>query len=119
MSNWRIVWALIGWVMVLLTIYLSLTPKPPPAAMQIWDKSSHTLGYLVLAYWFAQLHERRLAVALGMLALGGGLEIAQGYTGYRQASALDMLANAVGVAVGWLLARRLPNPLQWLETRRR
>ncbi|MGQ9860923.1 MAG: hypothetical protein ACUVSD_02790 [Thiobacillaceae bacterium] len=118
MSNWRFAWTLIGWGMVLLTVYLSLTPKPPPLGIQVWDKFTHTLAYLALTYWFAQLHERRLAVALGMLALGGGLEIAQGYTGYRQASGLDMLANAIGVAAGWLLAWRLPNLLLWLETRR-
>lgn len=119
MSNWRIVWALVGWVMVLLMVYLSLTPRPPPLGVQIWDKLSHTLGYLALTYWFAQLHERRVAVILGMLALGGGLEIAQGLTSYRQASWLDMLANGLGVAAGWLLALRLANPLQWLETRSR
>lgn len=118
MSNWRIAWTLIGWGMVLLIAYLSLTPQPSPLGIQLWDKTSHTLAYLTLTYWFAQLHERRLDVALGVLALGGGLEIVQGYTGYRQASGLDMLANTIGVAAAWLLAWRLPNPLTWIETRR-
>ena len=117
MSNWRIVWAIMGWGMVLLVIYLSLTPRPPPLGLQLWDKASHTLTYLALTYWFAQLHERRLVVVLGVLALGGGLEIAQGYTGYRQASGLDMLANGIGVSAGWLIARGLPNPLKWIEAR--
>ena len=119
MSNWRIAWATIGWGMVLLVIYLSLTPRPPALVLglQLWDKASHTLTYLALTYWFAQLHERRLAVVMGMLALGGSLEIAQGLTEYRQASGLDMLANGVGVTVGWLIARGLPNPLKWIETR--
>lgn len=118
MSNWRIVWTLIGWGMVLLVVHLSLTPRPPePLGLQLWDKAYHTVGYLVLTYWFAQLYERRTAVALGILALGSSLEIAQGYSGHRQASGLDMLANTLGVAAGVVLARRLPNPLKWIETR--
>lgn len=117
MPDWRKTWAFIGWGLVLLVVYLSLTPRPLPTGLQIWDKAGHTLTYLLLMYWFAQLHDRRLRVAVALLALGAVLEIAQGFTGYRQASGLDMLANALGVAIGALLAWRLPNPLKWLEAR--
>ncbi len=119
MSVWRSLWAILGWGMVLAVIYLSLTPQPPPIGGAVWDKAGHALSYLVLMLWFAQLTEPRLPLAAALLALGGGLEVAQGFTGYRQASGLDLLANALGIATGWLAARHLPNPLRWLETCRR
>lgn len=118
MWNWRVLWSSIGWGLVLGVSVVSLIPDPPRADVPAWDKLNHLIAYGVLMYWFAQLHDRRLDVALWLLALGGGLEIAQGYTGYRQASGVDMLANALGVALGWLLAWRLPNPLLWFESRR-
>jgi hypothetical protein len=118
MSPLRFVWLLIGWGMVLLVVYFSLTPQLPPLGVQLWDKANHAAAYCLLMLWFAQLRWRRLPLALGLLALGGGLELAQGLTGHRQASGLDLLANAIGIAAGWLLARALPNPLQRLEARR-
>ncbi len=104
-----------GWGLVVLVVYLSLTPMPPPVGIQIWDKASHATAYFTLMYWFAQSHACRLRVALWVLALGGALEIAQGFTGYREASLLDMLANTTGTALGWLMAWRMPNPLTRLE----
>ena len=118
MGNWRSLWSLLGWGMVLAVGLFSLTPNPPQADIPIWDKLNHLFAYGLLMYWFAQLHDRRLPVAAALLALGGGLELAQGLTAYRQASGLDMAANGLGVTVGWLIALRLPNPLQWLEARR-
>jgi VanZ family protein len=112
----RPLWLGIGWSLVLLVVYLSLTPRPPPAGINIWDKASHAIAYFTLMFWFAQIHDRRLAVALWVLALGAGIEVAQGFTGYREASAPDMLANGVGVALAWLAAWRLPNPLARIET---
>jgi VanZ family protein len=113
----RSLWHIIGWALVLLVVYLSLTPRPPPVGINLWDKASHAIAYCTLMFWFAQLHVQRLSVALWLLALGAGLEIAQGFTGYRQASGLDMLANTVGVVAGWSIAWRLPNPLKWIEAR--
>lgn len=112
---WRTLWLATGWALVVAVTYLSLTPKPPPVGVQLWDKASHAMAYFTLMYWFAQAYPRRLPVALWVLALGATLEVAQGLTGYREASLLDMLANGLGVALGWLAAHRLPNALARLE----
>jgi VanZ family protein len=54
-----------------------------------------------------------------MVALGIALEYAQRTTGYRSFDIADMVADAAGVAIGWLLAPpRLPNLLSWAEKRR-
>jgi VanZ family protein len=52
-----------------------------------------------------------------MVALGIALEYAQRATGYRSFEVADMAADALGVAVGWLAAPRLPNFLSWAEKR--
>jgi hypothetical protein len=50
------------------------------------------------------------------VALGIALEFVQGWTDYRTFEVADMVADALGVAVGWALAPpRLPNFLQLIE----
>ena len=56
---------------------------------------------------FCQIYDQRrtrLAYAIGFIAMGVALEFLQGMTGYRTFEVLDMLANAVGVALGWSAA---------------
>ncbi len=51
-----------------------------------------------------------------MVALGIAMEYAQRATGYRTFEVADMIADAFGVAIGWLAAPpRLPNFLVWAE----
>jgi len=111
----RSLWWAIGWFGVALTIYLSLMPNPPGIDVPQGDKLGHLAVYATLMLWFAQLVTRageRCVAALALLALGVALEFAQRATGYREFSYADMLADAVGIALGSLLAPpRLPNLL--------
>jgi len=103
----RSLWLAIGWLGVGLTIYLSLTPSPPTLDVEQGDKLEHMIGYALLMVWFAQLtvQPRPRWVTAGLLvALGVGLECAQGLTSWRTFSYLDMAANALGVGFGLLLA---------------
>lgn len=111
----RRLWLALGWVMVLLVIYFSLTPKPPAVGAGFGDKAQHLTAYFTLMFWFAQLHVRRLYVALWVFALGALLEIAQGLTGYREASALDLAADTLGIVLGWSAARLMSNVPARLE----
>lgn len=45
-------------------------------------------------------------LALGLLGYGAAIEIAQTFTPQRAASGLDLLADAVGIALAWWLTRR-------------
>jgi VanZ family protein len=107
-------------MLVLLVIYLSLTPAPPHLPVRQGDKLSHALAYFALMSWFANLYgvlAQRLMFAGGLIALAVALEFVQRWTGYRTFEIADMAAGAVGVAAGWLLAPPLlPNYLRWLET---
>jgi VanZ family protein len=71
------------------------------------DKLAHVVAYLVLALWFGGLYSgaARGAHALGLAVMGVGLEFLQEAGGVRQLEVADMLANGVGVFLGWFLSR--------------
>jgi VanZ family protein len=108
-------------MLVLAIIALSLTPAPPHLNLEQGDKLGHFAAYGLVTLWFAQPYtalRQRIWLALGMVALGIALEYAQRATGYRSFEVADMVADALGVAIGWLLAPpRLPNLLSWVEKR--
>ena len=92
---------------MLAILWLSLTPRPPQIDLPQGDKLSHFLAYGTLMFWFCQLYASRRArfgYALGFVAMGIAIEFAQEATGYRSYEELDMLADAVGVALGWVIA---------------
>lgn len=115
----RRLWLTTGWMLVLLVVYLSLTPRPPPLTATQGDKLEHILAYAVLMSWFANLHAgmaQRMRIAAGLIALGVGLEFVQRWSGHRTFETADMAADAVGVVAGWLCAPpRLPDYLLWIE----
>ena len=100
-------WLALGWAWVALVIYLSLTPHPPEINMISGDKIGHMLAYLFLMLWFAQIYRAlstRIQIAIGLVLLGVAIEFAQEQTGYRHFEVADMGADAIGVAIGWLLS---------------
>ncbi|MEI9990639.1 MAG: VanZ family protein [Rhizomicrobium sp.] len=70
--------------------------------IDVWDKALHFTAYFGLALMTTiavRADRRALWWALGLVALGGGLEIVQGMTG-RDADIFDELANTLGVLAG-------------------
>lgn len=112
-------WLVTGWMLVLLVIYFSLAPTPPPLTENQGDKLEHILAYATLMSWFVNLYAEmrpQMRIAAGLIALGVGLEFAQRCTGYRTFDIADMAANAAGVSAGWCAAPpRLPNYLRGIE----
>jgi len=102
----RQLWFAIGCGIVVAIIVLSLIPEPTFGDATGIDKVEHALAYGTLMLWFAQLYLRArwLWVAFLCLALGVLLEYAQRLTGLRSFGYDDMVANAVGVGLGWMLA---------------
>lgn len=100
-------WWAVGYMLIVLTIHDSLEQHPPSFASFVNDKTVHFTGYFLLATWFGGVARRTRywAVGLGLVALGGGIEIAQGlmHNG-RDSEWLDMLANTLGVSIGLGLA---------------
>lgn len=114
-------WLGAGWLMVAGIVFLSLTPSPPDLGVEQGDKIGHFAAYGLTTLWFAQVYtarHQRVALFIGMVALGVAIEYAQRATGYRSFEVADMLADATGAALGWLAAApRLPSLLAWLEKR--
>jgi len=105
---------LAGWLgMIATVIVASLLPSsslPEPSFTGI-DKVEHLLAYGLLSGYavllFATVRAHRVS-AFALVALGVALEGAQAMlTTSRLADPGDMLANALGVALGWWLGRRV------------
>ena len=107
----RVACIVVGWLMAAAIVWLSLTPSPPSLGFKMSDKIEHFLGYGSLMFWFCQLYAGRNArIGYGALwtAMGIGLEFAQGALGYRLFEVFDMLANTLGVLIGWALSLLSP-----------
>lgn len=84
---------------------LALIPNgPEQMSFEHADKLKHAAGFAVLYVlgWAAGLSARTLWI--GLVAFGIGIEAAQGLlTDTRQPSVGDVVADVVGVVLGWLV----------------
>jgi VanZ family protein len=97
------------WLGAIAAVVLAcLLPGAELPAIRVSDKLEHALAFFALSAAAVQLflRGRPLAiVALGLLALGGAIELAQALlTTSRHMEAADVLADAIGVAAGVALA---------------
>ena len=85
--------------------WLALAHAPPPQANLGWDKLNHAAAFVTLA---AVTSLGRVSgwvrIAWSLLAYGTLIEILQYFTPTRSAEWGDLLADAVGIALGLLLA---------------
>ena len=95
------------WPALALVAWGELTPHPPPLpGPWVWDKLDHYTAYAGLALMGSLGRWPRLSLLASFLAattLGGVLEILQSFVG-RDAEWGDVLANAIGAAIGVALA---------------
>jgi VanZ family protein len=85
-----------------------LTPNPPHLVNDLfgWDKAEHFTAYFGLALLASLgwgLRRSLVWILLGIIALGGVLEILQGYVG-RDSDWHDELANGLGALLGLVVA---------------
>ena len=105
-------WRLLAWGMALAVLVGSLWPSMPSVAGGVSDKLLHFLAYVALALVFTAAFSRRhwLAIALGLAAFGGLIELLQHWLpGRRAGEWLDMAANLGGIVVGLALALAVPH----------
>jgi VanZ family protein len=99
-------WLAVGWALVAGVSVGSLVPSDVLMDVSVSDKLLHAGSYFVLMIWFAGAYEarRHVLIALVLVAAGTGLDLVQNLTATRTFSVFDVFANAVGVAVGLVLA---------------
>ena len=105
----RLLWLTIGYALVALVVYLSLTSSPVDTGLSFpyQDKVFHAFAYFVLMAWFAQIyHDRfqRNLIAVMFIIMGVTLEYLQSFDPNRFYEYGDMVANTMGVVIGLLLA---------------
>ncbi|MCY3929159.1 MAG: VanZ family protein [Acidobacteria bacterium] len=89
---------------------LLLGDTPRVAARAPWDWIAHGVLFTVLAWaWCAPAARAGkvrgvFVAAAGAVAYGGAIEVVQRLVGYRSGEWMDLVADAVGVGVGALLA---------------
>ncbi|MGD9599140.1 MAG: hypothetical protein AB7P94_06635 [Steroidobacteraceae bacterium] len=101
--RWQPWWFAGGILIAIAIAVLSLLPSADLPQVQLWDKFEHSFAYLALAAWFGGVvrPDRYLRLALVLLGFGIAIEIAQGAMGFgRTADLADVLANAIGIAIG-------------------
>lgn len=87
---------------VCLVFWASLQPSLAPPGEGGADKGLHVLCFAVFGAMAAFAFEDRLlrGVAIGLLAVGAGIEIAQHLVPGREGSFGDFLGDAIGLAIG-------------------
>jgi VanZ family protein len=100
-------WQALAWLQLLIVAVVTLMPEPPDLdAMPVlsWDKAQHFVAYAILMWSFLQAWEGRYVgrwVTL-LVVFGVVLEFIQGIMGVRVMETFDMLANSLGVLLGYL-----------------
>jgi len=115
--KWRFLWLAIGYALIALVFYLSLTSNPVKIGMSFpyEDKVYHAFAYFVLMFWFAQIYHnkfQRNMIAMVLVCMGIMLEYLQSFNASRFSEPGDFIANATGVALGFSLT--LTSAKNWL-----
>ena len=105
----RFLWLTIGYGLVALVVFLSLTSSPVDMEMGLpyEDKVFHAFAYFILMAWFGQIYHdkfQRNMIAVIFVFVGMTLEYLQGFDANRYSEFADMIANATGVALGFSIA---------------
>ena len=88
--------------------YLALTPSPPKGVDLGWDKLNHASAFAALALaaclGWPEMRYGKAPMLAALLAYGGAIEIIQLFVPGRSCEWGDLLADAVGISLGALLA---------------
>ncbi|MEQ1801659.1 MAG: VanZ family protein [Gammaproteobacteria bacterium] len=102
----RFAWAWLVTGILILGVGLVSALSPVPASMpSLNDKLLHVLGFLAFMLWFGGIFTPRFVprIALSLAVYGLLIELLQSLTVTRQAEALDLAADVLGILLGWLL----------------
>jgi hypothetical protein len=101
-------WQAAGIGVLVLVLGFALAPDLDmrDIAIAASDKWVHGATFTFLTVWFCGQYGKQSywRVALGMLAFGAFIELCQRMLTYRSAESLDLMADAIGIALGLVIA---------------
>ncbi len=104
--NWlNVKFARIGLIIAMLAItVLALIPAPEVPVSTGWDKTDHWSAFFTLALLAHHSVPKKSlwSVVVALVAYGIGIEVAQSFTPTRQADAMDVVADSIGI-LGYVL----------------
>lgn len=104
------IWFATAFGMLALVVYLSLNHAPVQLPGDQGGRFGHLAAYGALMFMFARMYalpRGRLLIGALLVLVGITLECLQATTGYRTFEYADMIANTIGVVLGWLAQRTL------------
>lgn len=103
-------WRWLFWAAVAAGVALALWPDPEHAQPLFAhaDKVQHAVAFAVLVGlgWLARFRSL-IRLGAGLLLLGAAIEVAQSFTATRTAEWADLLADGVGIGIGWMVVARI------------
>ena len=101
-------WFVTAYVLLAIVVWLSVSRTPPQLPGDEGGRYGHVAAYAALMFMFARVYATprwRAVIGVTLIGVGVALEFVQAGTGYRTFEYADMVADAIGVALG-LLAER-------------
>ncbi|CAG9164280.1 VanZ family protein [Cupriavidus pampae] len=93
---------LMFWGCTVAILVLALLPPSTHMPTTGWDKSNHMLAFGTLAVLGSRAWPGRMwVILLGLIGYGVLIEILQGFTPYRDADAIDVVADTIGALIGF------------------
>lgn len=102
-SHAYLIASILGWCLVGMIVYGSLSASPLTQNVNLNDKSQHFLAYFVTMAWFAQVYGNSKGLIFQgtfLATLAVGLEFAQLTVGKRVYEPVDIVAGICGVIAG-------------------
>lgn len=105
-------WRIAGILLLLAVLAAAMAPAILPWSGRgshwslLSDKWLHGITFTILAVWFSGQYARRSywLLGIGLLIFGALIELCQSFVIYRTAESADLMADTLGIAVGFGLA---------------
>ncbi len=100
-------WLAGGFLLLIIILISSLMPLSGfDELLPYSDKVLHGLTFMILMLWFSGLVHARLyrRLFISLLIYGAVIEMLQSLTDYRTMELADLLADTIGLLLGWALA---------------
>lgn len=94
--------------------FLATTTLEIKAVHSLWDKANHFIAFFVLytLLYFSHFALKRVTTVALLLLFGIQIEIVQYFIPLREFSLLDVFADSVGIAIGFVLSAGLAKFLE-------